>query len=310
MKPTPTRLALAAALLFPVNLQGAILIQELFDNAGADIPIAGQGGTGSSIGLTGTWSDPGIGGMTTANNFNVEDAAPGLPGLPSNAGANGGVWRAGGADWNTGIYTTIGLTSAVDFSVTGTLYFSVRLNNGGDTSMGIGLANGSAGSSEFVGAGLTWNTATSLGSQDAANAAYISHGTLGQDLDGNNDGPYAIQASEAAGGINGPTLLVGQIMISATGDDLIRIMRYGSGESIATNPAAVSWLASSAFDSNMAADHLLLWLNGNGNGELDAIRFGESWSDVTGVPEPTAPALLALGAIAGFRRRRHQRSIH
>src|SRR5690606_34113029 len=123
-------------------------------------------------------------------NFNVENN---LPGLPSNNGATGGVWKAGDNNWSTNIYATIPLANPIDFATAQTLYFSVRLNNGGDTSMGMGLASGSGGSSEFVGAGFTWNTATSIGgtSGDANNAAYISHGTLDT-----ASGVYGIRANE------------------------------------------------------------------------------------------------------------------
>jgi len=167
--------------------------------------------------------------------------------------------------------------------------------------MGIGLVAGSGASAEFVGAGFSWSTATSIdgASGDANNAAYTSHGTLGA-----NSGIYGIRAHEAANNVNGFGLLIGRITISSSGADLIDIVRYAPDSTIDADPSSVTWSASSSYDPSMVASHLLLWLNGSGDGKLDAIRFGESWADVTAVPEPAAATLDALGALALLRRRR------
>ncbi|QQL45587.1 PEP-CTERM sorting domain-containing protein [Sulfuriroseicoccus oceanibius] len=273
----------------------ALHIQELFDGMAADTNIGGQGDSSTTVGLTGTWAATGSTGINTANNFNVDGGT--LPGLASNAGAQGGVWNGTGS-WDTGIYATRGMTSSIDFNSDGVIYFSVRLRNHGDTAMGMGFASGAGGSSEFVGAGFSWNNFTG----GSGNAAYISHGTL----DG-GQGVYGQQAAEAAGGVNGYGLLVGRITLSSTGNDLIDIMRYAENDTIDNNLSSISWTAQSAFDSSMSASHLLLWMNGSGGGELDAIRVGSDWVDVTGVnavPEPSSTALLGLGGLALILRRR------
>jgi len=185
--------------------QANITIQELFDGVALDATINGQGAgwtTSQGFNSSSSWLVNGTLGnrIYTANNF---DVAYGLPGAPFSAGSRGGVyfdvWSAsGGATWNTDIYATRALANPIDFSSPQTVYFSVRLNNSGDTAMGLGLASGANGSAEFVGAGLTWNNATGLDTLNANNSLYLSAGTLDQVLTGNNRGPYAILAHTAA----------------------------------------------------------------------------------------------------------------
>lgn len=66
--------------------------------------------------------------------------------------------------------------------------------------MGIGLAAGAGGSSQFIGAGFTWNSATAIGgaSGDANNTAYISYGPLDADA-----GPYGVRTHGPANAVNG-----------------------------------------------------------------------------------------------------------
>lgn len=287
---------------------GAIIAQELFDNisGGTDSTLNGKGDTTSSSGLTGTWlSNGNTTTIFTANNFNVDGAT--LPGLPSNAGSQGGIYRAGASNYGTNLYATRQLSSTIDFSTSQTVYFSVRLRNHGDSAMGIGLASGANGSAEFVGAGFHWNNHTAIDGLNGANAAYITYGTLNQDLTGANDGVYASQAHETAGNVNGYGLLVGRITINSAGNDIIDIKRYSENSVIDNDLSAISWSATSSVNSSMNASHLLLWMNGNGGGELDAIRFGTTWQDVTGVapvPEPSIALLSSLGVFCLLRRRR------
>lgn len=295
--------AIAMMLATPTTGYGALIVQELFDAIagpppGVDSSLNGKSDTSTSIGMTGNWATNGSTGINTASNFNVNG---GLPGPSFTNGDAGGLWNATGS-WNTSIYATRALATTISFATDQTLYFSARLYNPGDTSMGIGLASGANGSSEFVGAGFSWNSATAIGGtpNDANNAAYISYGTLDT-----NAGTYGIRAHEAAGSVNGYGLLVGRITISSTGADLIDIKRYAPGSTIEEDPSLVTWSASDSVNSSMDASHMLLWLNGNGgNGELDAIHLGQTWFDVTSVPETGSTLLCTLGFAFSMRRRR------
>lgn len=277
-----------------------ILIQELFDNISiGNATLNGAGSTTTSAGLTGTWATNGSTGIYTANNFNVDGAT--LPGLASSGGGQGGIWNNVG-NWGTSVYATRQLSTPINFATERTIYFSVRLNNPGDSSMGAGLASGSAITSDFVGAGFTWNNAIPIGSSSniASNSSFISYGKL----DGaQQSGVYGIRAYEPGNPVNGYGLLVGRIKIKATGNDEIDIKRYAQNQTIDNNLTAISWSAHAEVDSAMNATHLLLWMNGQGGGELDAIRFGETWTDVTGVAlastEQPAMSSAAVASITG-----------
>ncbi|MBP7948528.1 MAG: hypothetical protein KA004_02650 [Verrucomicrobiales bacterium] len=294
----------AAGITQTPGLQAAITVQELFDAMGADVAIGGQGGNASSVGLTGTWVQNAGGTIiSTANNFNVQP----LPGLSPQQSALGGVWKGGGGDWNTGIWATRPMAATIDLNSNSTFYFSVRLNNTGDTAAGFGFASGSAASSEYVGVGTHWNSHTDLGGAQARNSLYSSWGTLDQNLAGNNDGPYAMRAHTAADSVNGRALVVGRLTTSSSGNDVMDLKLYFNGDTIDNDLGTISWSLSDSFNSSMNASHLLLWMNGSGNGELDAIRVGQTWEDVTGVvliPEPSVSLLGALSLLGLLRRRR------
>jgi len=300
-QPMKSKLIPLLALAASASVANAdILIQELFDNiSSGNATLNGAGSTTTSLGLTGAWATNGSTGIYTANNFDVDGAT--LPGLSSNGGAPGGVWNNVG-NWGTSVSATRQLTTPISFATDRTIYFSVRLNNPGDSSMGVGLASGSEITSDFVGAGFTWNDAIPIGSSSniAGNSSFISYGKL----DGaQQSGVYGIRAYEPGNPVNGHGLLIGRIKIKATGNDEIDIKRYAPNQAIDNNLSAIVWSAHAEVDSAMSATHLLLWMNGQGGGELDAIRFGDTWTDVTGVTlastEQPAMTSAAVSSITG-----------
>lgn len=302
--------AMSVGLAGVLSAPGNVFIQELFDDMAPDVTLDGQGDNASSIGFApaGTWSVNAGGTIFSANNFNVE-SSPVLPGLPPLDTVNGGLWKGGGNDWATDRWATRALDAGagIDFSQDGEYFFSFRLNNAGDTAIGMGFADGSTPASGFLGIGAHWNGATDVFGQNTANALYLSTGTLDQNLGGNNQGPYASLSHAAADTLNGRALIVGRLTLNAVGNDLIDLKQYDPGSTIENDLDAVSWTISDNFDSSLNSSHLLVWLNGAGNGELDAIRIGTSWADVTGValiPEPGTAALLALSLLAliGYKR--------
>lgn len=293
-------LSIAAAM----TCHGGVLVQELFDGIdgpppGSGSTLNGKGDTATTIGLTGTWVTNGGEGIYTASNFNT---GTGYPGPGSSNGVLGGVWNRTNS-YNRDIYATRPLATTIDFSLSQTIYFSVYLANPGDTSMGIGLASGAGGSSEFVGSGLSWNNASQIGGTtgSANNTSYISYGNLDT-----ADGVYGIRASDSPGSVNGSSFLVGRLTINEFGNDLIDIATYGTGDTIESDPSLVTWSASGSYDSVMMASHLVIWMNGGsfGGGELDGIRMGTTWADVTVIPEPGSMTMGALGFAIILRRRR------
>ncbi|WP_353566141.1 beta strand repeat-containing protein [Haloferula sargassicola] len=269
----------------PAEEAGAI-IRELFDGIAGTPPdtsstLNGKGNTATTIGLTGTWLTNGGNGIFTASNFNT---GSGLSGLAPSQTEDGAVWNNSNS-WGTSIYATRPLAEPIDFAGERILYFSFRADNTGDSNMGIGLASGPGGTAEFIGAGLSWDNARSIatGAVDAGNSPFISYGTLGSD-----SGPYGIRNHGPLGSVNGSALIVGRIKLNASAPDQIDIKCYGPGDTIGSDPSAITWTASDSVDTSMIATHLLLWLNGSGSnttGELDAIRFGDTWESVTGAAD-------------------------
>ena len=257
--------------------RGSVFIRELFDGAGADVTLNGQGaGLTSAVGFdpASNWVVNAGTTIVSANNFNVETTPP-LPGLPALAASNGGLYRGGGYDWATSIWATRALATNGQFSFAQSrvLYFSFRCNNAGDSAVGVGFTSGNT---NFIGVGAHWNNA---GAGTANNSVYITGGTL------TNGNPYNIRANTTPGTLNGTGLIVGRLTLNASGADTLSVKLYTAGSTIESDPAAVTWSLTYSFTdagiTNMTATHLLVWLNGDGTAQLDAIRVGTAWTDVT-----------------------------
>lgn len=252
-----------------------LLIRELWDNVGTGV-INGMGNGSTSVGFdsTGTWLLNADTLINVAQDFDVEPP----PGPPYTLGHQGALWRSGGGNWDPASWATRLLASSaqINFGGTGDYWVSVRIDNTGDTSMGVGFASGSTTSDEFVGVGAMWNSASAVDSSDAANSIYISAGTLGQALGGNNNGPSAILTHSPAGTINGPGIIVAHLSI-ASGSYTLEAAVFQPGDKIPDSPGSISWQTTYSGSSGMTASHLLLWLNGDSTGDLDAIRVATSY---------------------------------
>lgn len=252
------------------------LIRELWDG------VSGNGGTvlnglgdgTSSIGFdSGSTWQVNVGNLIkVANNFDISTP----PGPPYNLGKQGGIWAddsdIGGLGyyWDTQSWATRALdpSAQINLGTNGDYWITVRIDNTGDTAMGVGLASAGDTSGDFVGVGAMWNTASGPGG-NAANSIYISTGNLG------TDSPYTIRANSTAGTINGPGLILAHLITSNDGNDTLEAAVFQPGDTLPVSASGFTPQVSYSFSSTMTATHLLLWLNGDtssGNGQLDAIR--------------------------------------
>ncbi len=252
-----------------------LLIRELWDNVGIG-SINGMGSGPTSVGFdpAGTWHLNADTMITVAQDFDVE----GPPGPPYALGHQGAIWRSGGDNWDPASWATRLLASSaqINFAVAGDYWLTARIDNSGDTAMGVGLASASDPTAEFVGVGAIWNTAYDPANNWAANSLYISAGTLNQSLGGNNNGPCAIQAFGSAGAIDGPGTIVAHLSI-AGGSYTLNASVFQPGDKIPSDPGSISWQATYSGTSSMIASYLLVWLNGSGTGDVDAIRVATSY---------------------------------
>ncbi|HWH72195.1 MAG TPA: hypothetical protein VNT26_22720 [Candidatus Sulfotelmatobacter sp.] len=281
----PFLIALGVYLASLAPAPAALLIRELFDGLA----------TGGNSALRGVLNGPTTLGFDTnapwqdnytiylkCGAFDVTQEEPDtLPGLPATAGDKGGVWSDQWVFanpwevWNTRIWVTRPLApeACLNFATEGVYYFSVRLNNAGDSAGGIGFASAGDHSARFVGAGLSWDTVN----HEPANYSYICQGSL------KTNTPYSIQAHGPVNQINGKGLLVGRLTTHTSDVSTLEIKVFLPGSRLPVHAAELSWDTSYTFHEQMLATHLLLWMNGTYPFEIDAIRVGTTYSDVVGL---------------------------
>lgn len=253
------------------------LIRELWDNlAGGNLNGKGDGTSSTGFASGSTWQ---------VNNGRIMKVSPwsditAPPGPPYSHGKTGELYAddsdAGSLSsvWDTSAWATrqLATNAQINFGTNGDYWITIRIDNGGDTSMGVGLASAGDTTGHVLGVGAMWNTA---GGGNANNAVYITDGNLG------TDSPYNISANSAASAINGPGLLVAHLVTSNTGAGTLQAAVFQNGDTIPTTPDTISWLVSYSFNNTMTATHLVAWLNGDtsvGNGYLDAIRVTTNYS--------------------------------
>lgn len=274
-------------LFFAVSSPSEQLVRELFDGEGADVPLSSFAGGPSSFGFEAgsSWTEVGdTEFMLYASNFNVVEGAPDtLPGLPALAVANGGIYGAG--TWSRPVATRpLDLFSTFDFGSDDVLYFSVRLNNGGDSAAGFGFADTGDNTGSFVGTGLMWNNTGPQGGA-ANNAPYISQGSFAAE-----DTPYLLDVWGTAQTIDGRGTIVGRITTVAAGNDSMDIKVYLPNDTIPTDPSTITWDVTHSFDESMFVTHAMVWLNGYG-GQIDALRLARDYKEVVGI-EAVGPNFL------------------
>jgi hypothetical protein len=282
--------ALSAALLIAAPAHGALIAYEGFDYAAGNLP-GNNGGTGD-------WGGAWAGGSTVVS------------GTDTNA-----AW--GGTDNSGGVHRTQALaTRAISTAFVGSssvpLYFSAEFQKNGPQ----GVVSNSNGYGVFL--ALTnsadANTVTNtvrIGLNKPNNLAHQFNARIGT---GTSTAQVNTQFGSYAHSTDGATtppyvgstvLLVGKIEFNVDGvNDRLTVWAdptsfEAGGASVVVEGANIGWetptiAKTQAF--NLAPST-------QGDAYIDNIRIGTTWADVV-IPEPGSLALLALGGLCGFRRRR------
>lgn len=255
------------------------LIRELWDGiAPGNLNQKGDGDSSLGFASASAWK-VNNGRIMKINSGADIVAPPGPPyriGKPSMLYADDGDIGGLGDVWDPAAWATRQLApnAQINFGVDGDYWITVRVDNGGDTAMGAGLADAGDGAGHVIGVGAMWNSA---GGGSADNSVYITDGNLG------NDSPYAIATSSSTGLIDGPGLIVAHLVTSSSGAGTLDATVFQQGENIPADPGNIVWQTSHAFNSTMTATHLVAWVNGDtsgGNGQLDAIRVTTNYDDM------------------------------
>jgi len=194
--------------------------------------------------------------------------------------------------------------SYINFNANGTYYFSGRFFRGwaawgwtADIAGGFGFASSSATNARFVGMGITRNSPyyASNGITDIGNGCYITSGTLNQAGTGMNidpssgidsdGGPYYPSAAGATGVFtDGATLLVGELITTTGGASTMYVKLFPNGyTNYPSDPSTITWDATNNFTETSTMTQLLVWENGGGTGNQDALRVGTTYADVIGL---------------------------
>lgn len=286
-------------------LYADLLAQDMFSGVNSgDVTLNGQNyATPEVSGFSGAWvvNAPN---MRTATNFNTTAGGVGL-----GAGSTlGGVWDFT-QNWNADRYATRSLAQSakIDMSANGVYYLSFYSYAGSDSSATVGFSNGSLSTSSFMSVGTTYNNFKKNGDDTLITSAksYIQQGALNT-----VGGPFGGQVCEYGqkSGVNlrdtQGVLYVAKIVASASGNDEIFLTSYQGTVGIESSEAAVAWIASYQFVSNDIYDNLLIGQSGPNVLQIDGIRVGTTFMDVTGVPEPATMSLLLIGGILPLMRRK------
>lgn len=271
-----TLAATSAALISTSVLNAGIIVETSFGGTAA----APTGDTG----LTGNW-------VTTAGGATASSAtftAGNMPNLPDAYGDSGFV-NSGNYIQTFGSPAFRSLASPITVEVASTTYFSFLYSvNGFDDIPGGGLSFFS-GSTERVQIGLGDDESIRVFDVPSGDATGVEATT--KTLDTTN--------SEAI-------WVVGKIT-TAAGADSVDVTFFSGTDTV---PASESWLVTNTMTIGANIDTIRFNSPTSSSStpqRFDEFRMGDSWADVTAVPEPATFAIilgfLALGWV-GYRRRR------
>lgn len=284
-----------ASIALATHGHSAVLAYEGFGNATDFGNVNGYTPSGAaSSGLTGSYTLHQ--GTSTANTYLLHrpGAFVGINGgyQPNLDGSNQEWMEHNG--WNLG-RASVGLSSSLDLSTDGTYYMSFFSRAGGvDVVTQVGLTDGTD--------ELMWGRG--YGGAPTTKGITAYYGTAGTDPITNGDG-----TTFATGSWN-TLFYVARLdkANSATTDDLtVSIMIYNlSADNTIDSSDPASWVRTVGLTGvDNTFDELQFKLDGSGTWpSVDEIRLGNTWADVTGVPEPRFALLGGFGLLGLLRRRR------
>jgi hypothetical protein len=291
-----------SATITVVTLPFTGLVQELFDGIGTNTAtLSGLGNGTTSIGFapSSTWFGNGASQILISTSSDLTSSGTlaaanpdTLPGLSANGGTPASlVLSSAGNGYSTTAWDARALANPIAFTNNGTYYFTVRLDNTGDTFCGVGFAAGTNSTNRFIGAALSWNSFNGT----HGNAALLEDGTLSS-----GPGGGITSGNQTAGGfINGPCVMLGQLITTTAGNTTLSIKIYAPSATLPLSPPA-TWDVTQTWAESFTATNLLFFLDGNTTRcALDAFRLGINYSDVTPITTPLAPAGLTATASDG-----------
>jgi hypothetical protein len=269
-------MALAAGLVGPVSANAAVLVYDGFGvgtDAGQYTNNAGIGGVGHGTGWSGDWED-------SSGNYVTRTGSIAPAGLDSEDGV---LIRAGGNSDSLNISRPYSSTFGGANPSVGEVWFSFAFQrNTSQRELRVNPLGNNHSAGQYMGIFLPTGSAEMV--------ARIRYGTSTQIIDSTDS--FEVTLGTAY-------LVVGQALLNAAGtEDQLNIYVVEASSFNGTLPATPSMTVS--YDFNSSFNRWAMYTqNPQGNEDVvvfDEFRIGESFTDVSPIPEPASLTLLGGAA--------------